>query len=210
MWRLQWLLMNWLTILRFFEVTLENICDTQMCRDTRFEKPHAHRGCGGGGVEEVRGDKSGPHSKMFTELLNKNAIKPEKGVPSLPKFLQPLCTLPPEIWQEPYGPSPQIFKPCAWSSQSIQVLQIHWCTQVKNPGGRVAQIFARIPRRGSRLSRKIARGSPYFGFHCILINKYFEIRLGGSYVYPLPSPFTPPVCIYVQMVNIILEFLPTM
>jgi hypothetical protein len=69
-----------------------------MCRDARFENPHAHTrwGWGRGGIEEVRGDKSGPHSKIFTELLNKNAIKPGKGVPSLPKFLQPLCTLPPE------------------------------------------------------------------------------------------------------------------
>jgi hypothetical protein len=86
-----------------------------MCRDARFENPHAHTrwGWGRGGIEEVRGDKSGPHSKIFTELLNKNAIKPGKGVPSLPKFLQPLYTQPPEIWQKPHGPSPQIFKPCA-------------------------------------------------------------------------------------------------
>ena len=61
------------------------------------------------------------------------------------------------------------------------------CTQVKNPGDGVAHIFAKTPR-GSRL-----------GFHCIFINKSFEICLGGPmFTFP-PSPHHPtPVCISVR------------
>jgi hypothetical protein len=45
----------------------------------------------------VRGIKVDPPSKMFTKLVNKNAIKPKRGVPSPKKFAQP------------HIPSPQIF-----------------------------------------------------------------------------------------------------
>jgi hypothetical protein len=44
-----------------------------------------------------------PSSKIFTKLVNKNAIKPEKGVPYPHKFGRNL----------PSGPSLWIFKPCA-------------------------------------------------------------------------------------------------
>ena len=45
----------------------------------------------------------------------------------------------------------------------------------------------------SRLSGKIARGSPYFGFYCTFINKCFEICLGGP-IFTLPLPPPPPLC----------------
>jgi hypothetical protein len=51
-----------------------------------------------------------PPSKIFTELVNKNALKHKKDLTSLPKRVsQPLYTLP-EIWQKPHGPSPGIFE----------------------------------------------------------------------------------------------------
>jgi hypothetical protein len=51
-----------------------------------------------------------PSSKMFAKLVNKNAIKHQKGVPSHKIFSQPLYTLPPKIWQKPHGPSPLDFQ----------------------------------------------------------------------------------------------------
>jgi len=39
------------------------------------------------------------------------------------------------------------------------------CTRVENPGGG-AHIFVKIPE-GARISGKIARGVPYFGFYCM-------------------------------------------
>jgi hypothetical protein len=61
----------------------------------------------------VREDKSVTSLKIFAKLVNKNAIKHQKGVPSPKKCSQPLYTLPPKIWQKPHGPSLKIFKPCA-------------------------------------------------------------------------------------------------
>jgi hypothetical protein len=46
--------------------------------------------------------KNVPPFIMFTKLVDKNAIKPEKGVPS-PKFSQ---TLPLKIWRKLHGPPP--------------------------------------------------------------------------------------------------------
>jgi hypothetical protein len=43
-----------------------------------------HTGSGVGGWGGIKVD---PSSKIFTKLVNKNAIKPEKGVPSF-KFLK--------------------------------------------------------------------------------------------------------------------------
>jgi hypothetical protein len=40
-------------------------------------------GEGGGGWRSIKVD---PPAKMFTKLVSKNAIKPEKGVPSLQYF----------------------------------------------------------------------------------------------------------------------------
>jgi hypothetical protein len=58
--------------------------------------------------------------------------------------------------------------------------------------------FAKIPRGGQGFQEKLPGGSPYFGFYCIFINKCFEICLRGYYIYPPPSPTSPPlVCIYV-------------
>jgi hypothetical protein len=54
-----------------------------------------------------------PPLKIFAKLVNKNAIKPQKGVPSLKNFHNPLYTLPPKIWQKPHRPSPWIFQLCA-------------------------------------------------------------------------------------------------
>jgi len=68
----------------------------------------------GGAWRGVRGIKVYPPSKFFAKLINKNAIKHQKSVPSPPKKCsQPLYTLHPKIWQKPHGPFPWIFKPCA-------------------------------------------------------------------------------------------------
>ncbi len=49
------------------------------------------------------------------------------------------------------------------------------CTRVKNPGEGVPVVFAKIPRWGVKAFRKNCQGvSPYFGFYCIFINKFFE------------------------------------
>jgi len=63
----------------------------------------------------VRGGiKVYPHSKIFAKLVNKNAIKHQKGVPSPQNFYNRyIPSLPPKIWQKPHGPSLRIFKPCA-------------------------------------------------------------------------------------------------
>jgi hypothetical protein len=37
---------------------------------------------------------------------------------------------------------------------------IHRCTRVENPGEGVQDVFAKIPRGGSRVVGKIARGGP--------------------------------------------------
>jgi hypothetical protein len=69
---------------------------------------------GGRGEGGEGGIKVYPPFKIFAKLVNKNAIKHQKGVPSPPpKFSQPLYTLPPNKPQKPHGPSPWIFKPCA-------------------------------------------------------------------------------------------------
>ena len=51
------------------------------------------------------GGKVDPPSKIFTKLVNKNNIKPQKCVPSPPKkkFPEPLHTLPPQNWLKPHG-----------------------------------------------------------------------------------------------------------
>ena len=53
----------------------------------------AHRG-GEGGVRGG-GIKVYPPSKIFAKLVNKNAIKHQKGAPSLPKFGKNLIDPPP-------------------------------------------------------------------------------------------------------------------
>jgi hypothetical protein len=40
-----------------------------------------------------------PPSEIFTKLVNKNAIKPQKGLPNPKNFHYPYIPLPPEIWQ---------------------------------------------------------------------------------------------------------------
>ena len=57
----------------------------------------------GSGVGGWGGIKVYPSSKIFTKLVNKNAIKPEKGVPYPHKFGRNLTS----------GPSQWIFKPFA-------------------------------------------------------------------------------------------------
>jgi hypothetical protein len=54
--------------------------------------------------------------------------------------------------------------------------------------------FAKIPMGGQGFQEKLPGGSPYFWFYCIFINKCLKIFL--SAVLYLPSPLTPPVCIY--------------
>ncbi len=62
-----------------------------------------HTGGGRGGIKVYS------HSKCFAKLVNKNAIKHQKGVPSPKKFSQPLYTLPTKEWQKPHRPSPPGF-----------------------------------------------------------------------------------------------------
>jgi hypothetical protein len=44
---------------------------------------------------------------------------------------------------------------------------------------------------GSRLSGKFTRGSPYYGFYCIFVNKFFENFLGGRgrLLHPPHTPY---------------------
>jgi hypothetical protein len=64
----------------------------------------------------------------------------------------------------------------------------HRCTWVENPGEGVPDVFAKIPRGVKGFRKNCLGGSPYCGFYCIFINKYFEI-----------CPTSPlPVCIYAK------------
>ena len=72
-----------------------------------------HKGVGVRGGLRVGWIKVFPPSKFFAKLVNKNAIKHQKGVPSPKNFHNPLYTLPSKTWQKPHGPSLRIFKPCA-------------------------------------------------------------------------------------------------
>ena len=85
-----------------------------------------------------------------------------------------------------------------WIAPQIKIkfCYVHKCTGVENPREGVPDVFCQNPQGGggSRLSGKIAWGSPYFRFYCIFINKCFEICLRG--VIYLPSPHLAPVCIY--------------
>jgi hypothetical protein len=75
-----------------------------------------------------------------------------------------------------------------------QKLLIQRCTRVENPGEGVAQFVAKIWGGGKAFGENCQGGFSYFGFYCIFIFiKSFEIRLGGSYTYPPPSP---SLCIY--------------
>jgi hypothetical protein len=54
----------------------------------------------------VKGIKVDPPSKIFTKLVNKNAIKPEKvNLPPQKNFTTSIYPTP-ETWQKPHGPSP--------------------------------------------------------------------------------------------------------
>jgi hypothetical protein len=54
-----------------------------------------------------------PPFKIFTKLADKNAIKPEKGVPSQNNFHSPYIPSTSEICHKRHRPSPWIFKQCA-------------------------------------------------------------------------------------------------
>jgi hypothetical protein len=63
----------------------------------------------------------------------------------------------------------------------------------ENPGGGLAQIFAKIPGGGGE-GLVLLNWAPHFGFYCILINKFFENLTCGSSFIPL-TPLTPnPLC----------------
>ncbi len=69
------------------------------------------------------------------------------------------------------------------------------CTRVENPGDRVTDVFAKIPR-GVKAFRKFARGGPtILGFIAFLVTSVSKFAWGGSYIYQSPST-PPPVCIY--------------
>ena len=68
-------------------------------------------------LDAHRGIKVYPPSEIFGKLVNKNAIKHQKGVPSHPNFSQPFYTLPPKFRQKPHRPSPWNFKP--WASMTL-------------------------------------------------------------------------------------------
>ncbi len=65
------------------------------------------------------------------------------------------------------------------------------CTRVENPGEGVWDVFAKIPRGVKAFRKNCLGGSPYFGFYCIFINKFFKNLPGGV----LSHPPHPPVCI---------------
>jgi hypothetical protein len=59
------------------------------------------------GVREVRRDKSDPPSAIFANLVNKNAIKPQKGVPSPKKIFHNLYPPFPKFGKKLKDPSPR-------------------------------------------------------------------------------------------------------
>jgi hypothetical protein len=71
-----------------------------------------------------------------------------------------------------------------------------WKSRGGGGGGGVPDVFCQNPQGGSRLSEKIARGSPYFGFYCIFIHKFFKNLSGGGVLFHPPSPLIPSVYIY--------------
>jgi hypothetical protein len=52
-------------------------------------------------IDARRGVKVDPPFKIFTKLVNKNAIKPQKGVPSPKKFGKNLMDPPPPGFSNP-------------------------------------------------------------------------------------------------------------
>jgi hypothetical protein len=46
----------------------------------------------------------------------------------------------------------------------------------------VRDVFAKIPRGGQGFQEKVLGGSPYFGFYCIFINKFFKTNLALPYL----------------------------
>ncbi len=74
----------------------------------------------------------------------------------------------------------------------------HRCTQVENPGEGVLEVLPKIPRGGSRLSGKIARGGLlHFYYNC------FEICLWGPMFTSSPSPRPPPLPPCASMVSLL-------
>ncbi len=75
----------------------------------------------------------------------------------------------------------------------------HRCTRVENPGEGVRDVFAKIPRGGSRVAGKIARGGPpILCFIAFLLTSFSKICLGGGGVLfhtPLP-PYPPAPCVH--------------
>ncbi len=79
----------------------------------------------------------------------------------------------------------------------------HRCTVVGNPGEGVPDVIAKIPRGGSRLAGKIARGGPpILCFIAFLLTSVLKFARGGSYIYQSPSPLSPkapPPCVHLWM-----------
>jgi hypothetical protein len=69
----------------------------------------AHRGKGGG----RGGIKVYPPSKIFAKLVNKNAIKHQKGAPSPKNFHNPYIPSVPKFGKNHMDPPSGFFKPCA-------------------------------------------------------------------------------------------------
>ncbi len=69
---------------------------------------------------------------------------------------------------------------------------------LKIQGRGYLMFFAKISRGVKAFRKNCLGGSPYLGFYCIFINKYFKICLRGVLYLssPLPPPHPPPVCIY--------------
>jgi hypothetical protein len=80
---------------------------------------------------------------------------------------------------------------------------MHRCTRVENPGEGVRD---QIPRGGSRVSGKIARGGPpILCFIAFLLTSFSKICLGGCcFIPPLPPPY-PPLC--ASMIKYVIIFL---
>jgi hypothetical protein len=62
----------------------------------------------------------------------------------------------------------------------VMYLSEHTCTRV--------DVFSKIPRGVKAFRKNCLGGSPYFGFYCIFISKFFENLPGGAISSPPPRP----------------------
>jgi hypothetical protein len=75
--------------------------------------------------------------------------------------------------------------------KNVKIIDAHGLKIQGGEGGRVLEVFAKIPRGVKSFRKNCQGGSTYFGFYCLFINKFLENLPGGGG----GAVSYPPVCI---------------